>query len=226
LSRIINVTNALFSEIANEEMVSQYYDELLDRLSINVESKGIIDEFPGIKAEVQIYDELNELFMSVFGYIHRNLKKAHDGFEMLRRQAGDLPAVAFLELLILQKEGSGKFSETLQKYAKVFPDYPMITLLWLIDVYSSEYVPEEIAAKTFNLDTLFPGRDSLHILEIFYYLMFISNVVAYEENADQMEAFYQVLDEFDLPFEISKIVEDAFSLSRIEYLAEYFNLEI
>jgi len=56
--------------------------------------------------------------------------------------------------------------------------------------------------------------------------MFISNVVAYEENADQMEAFYQVLDEFDLPFEISKIVKDAFSLSRIEYLAEYFNLEI
>ena len=226
LIQLTHVTNALFFEIANEELVSQYYEELFDRLSINVESKEILKEFPGIRAEVQIYDELNELFITVFGNIHRNLKKAHDGFDMLRRDAGDHPAVAFLELLILQKEGSNKYLETLQKYIRVFPDYPMITLLWLIDVYSSENVPEEIAAKTFNLDTLFPGRDSLHILEMFYYLMFISNVVVYEQNADQMEAFYQVLDEFDLPFEISKIVEEAFSLSRIEYLAKYFKLEI
>jgi len=226
LDRLTKVTNALFLEITDNALVDQYYDDLFDLLSIDVESEEVIKEFPGINPEIQLYDELNQLFMSVFGNIHRNLKKAHTGLEMLRREAGAIPAVAFLELLILQKESSDKYVETLQKYAKAYPDYSLITLIWLIHIYVSENVPEEIAKKTFNLDTLFPGRNSLHYLEMFYYLMFISNVVTYEENADQMEAFYLVLEEFDLPEEISKIVEDTFSFSRIGYLADYFDIEI
>lgn len=226
LDRLTKVTNTLFLEITDNALVDQYYDELFDQLSIDVESEEIIKEFPGIKPEIQFYDELNQLFMSVFGNIHRNLKKAHSDLEMLRREAGAIPAVAFLELLILQKESSDKYAETLQKYARAYPEYPLITLIWLIHIYSLEDVSEEIANKTFNLDTLFPGRDSLHYMEMFYYLMFISNVVTYEENANKMEAFYQVLEEFDLPEEISKIVEDTFSFSRIGYLADYFDIEI
>ena len=225
LIRVTKVTNALFLEITDDVLVDQYYDELFDRLSTSVEAEEIPKELLGVKPEAEINDELNELFMSVFMNIHRNLKKARKGLGLLRRGAGGIPAVAFLELLILQKESSDKYAETLQKYAMAYPDYPLINLIWLNHIYASENVPEEIAKKTFNLDTLFPGRNSLHFLEMFYYLMFISNVVTYEDNADQMEAFYQVLDEFDLPEEISNIVEDSFSLSRIEYFAEYFNLE-
>lgn len=226
LDRLTQVTDALFLEIADTVLVDKYCDELFDNQSIHVELEEIIKEFPGIKPEIQIDDELNELFMSVFGNIHRNLKKAHSGLALLRKEADGLPAVAFLELLILQKESSDKYAETLQKYAAAYPDYSMITLIWLIDMYESGNVPEEIANKTFDLDTLFPGRDTLHYLEMFYYLMFISNELAYEGNADKMEAFYQVLDEFDLPEEISKIVKESLYLSRIEYFAEYFDLEI
>jgi len=226
LYRLTKVTNALFIEITDNALVDQYYDELFDRLSIDVESEEIIKEFPGINSEIQLYDELNQLFMSIFGNIQRNLKKAHTGLEMLRREAGEIPAFAFLKLVILQKEGSDKFPETLQKYALAYPDYSLITLLRLIHIYSSKDVPEEIANKTFNLDTLFPGRNSLHYLEMFYYLMFISNLVTYEENANKMEAFYLVLDEFDLPEEISEIVEDLFSFARVGYLADYFDIEI
>ena len=225
-SRLTQVTNALFIEIADEELVSQYYDEFLDRLSVNVESEIIFNEFMGVKPQVEINDELKELFMSIFGNIHRNLKKARQGLELFRKEADGMPAVAFLELLILQKESSDKYPETLLKYAAAYPDYSMITLLRLIHIYSEEDVSEEVANKNFNLDTLFPGRDSLHYLEMFYFLMFILNVVSYEGNADRMEAFFQVLDKFDLPEQISKTIEDSFSLSRIEYIANYFDVEI
>lgn len=226
LIRLTKVTDALFLKITDNILVGQYYDELFDRLSIHVEAEEIVKELLGVKHETEINDELNELFMSVFMNLHRNLKKAREGLELFRREAEGIPAIAFLELLILQKESSDKFAETLRKYATIYPDYSLINLIWLNHIYASENVPDEIASKTFNLDTLFPGRDSLHFLEMFYYLMFISNVVTYEDNADQMEAFYQVLDEFDLPEEISKIVENSFSFARIEYLAEYFNIEI
>jgi hypothetical protein len=191
-----------------------------------VESAEILNELLGVKPEVEINDELRELFMSIFENIHRNLKKAHKDLELFRRRAAGIPAVAFLELLMLQKESSPGYADTLQKYRAAYPDYSMITLLWLIHIYSEEIVPEEVANRNFNVDTLFPGRDSLHYLEMFYFLMFILNVVSYEGNADRMEAFFQVLDEFDLPEQISKTIEDSFSLSRIEYIADYFDIEI
>jgi len=57
-------------------------------------------------------------------------------------------------------------------------------------------------------------------------LLFILSKVAYERDADKMEAFYQVLDKLDIPEDIFIIVNGEFSVSRIKYLAEYFKLEI
>lgn len=67
------------------------------------------ERFLLICTDIQFHDELNELFMSALENIHRNLKKAHTGLKMLRRVAGAIPAIAFLELLILQKESSDKY---------------------------------------------------------------------------------------------------------------------
>ncbi len=226
LTRLTKVTDALFFELADEELVNQYYDELFDLLFIDVELEEISNEFLGVKPEIEINDELRKLFMSIIRDIYRNLKKARESLELFQKELAGIPAAAFLELLILQKERSNKYIETLKKYATAYPDYPLIILILLGHVYASGNVSDEVANNDFNLDTLFPGRDSLHYLEMFYYMMFISKLVVYERNASKMEAFYQVLDEFDLPEEVSQIVEDTFSLSRIEYFAEYFNLKI
>ncbi len=226
LISLTEVTNALFLQITDTLLVNQYYDELFDSHSIHVETEEIVKELLGVKPEVEINIILIDMFLAVFKNILKNMEKARQGAELLRKEAPELPAVAFLELLILQKESPDKYTETLQKYVLEYPDYPMINLMWLNHIYASENVPEEISNKTFNLDTLFPGRNSLHFLEMFYYLTFISNVVAHEANASKIEAFYQVLDEFDLPEEAAEKINDSFSLLRIEYLAEKFNLEI
>ena len=226
VSSLTQVTDALFFELADKALVEQYYNELFDHLSINLESKAISNELLGVKPEVQISDQVGELFMTVFTNINKNLKKAHKGLELMKIQAGEIPVVAFLELLILQEEKSVKYGEILQKYTAAYPDYPMITLLGLMNIYSSKNVSEKIADKTFNMETLFPGRDTLHFLELSYYLLFILSKVAYERDADKMEAFYQVLDKLDIPEDIFIIVNGEFSVSRIKYLAEYFKLEI
>jgi hypothetical protein len=226
LIKLTGVTNALFLKITDSLSVDQYYDELFDQLSIPVAKEEIPNEMLGLKPEDQMHEELYELFMSVFMDINRNLKKARQGLEWFRKVSKGIPAVAFLEVLMIQKENSDKFAETLQKYAREYPDYSLITLIWLHHMYATENVLKEFANKIFNRDTLFPGRDSIHFLEMFFFLMFISKVVAYEKNADKIEAFYMLFDEFDLPERISEIVEESFSLSRIEYLAEYFNLEV
>ena len=225
LSRLTQVTDALFFEIADEALVELYYDELFDRLFIHLESEEISNKHLGVKPEVLISDQVSELFMTVFIDIHKNLNKARKGLELIKMEAREIPAVAFLELLVLQKEKSEKYDEILQKYCSTYPDYPLITLLGLINLYSPEKVSQKIPDKTYNLETLFPGRDSLHFLEMLYYLMFIASEVAYERDADKMEAFYDVLDDIDLTEDISKIIKDLFSISRIEYLVDYFNVE-
>jgi hypothetical protein len=226
LDRLIEVTDSLFQKITDPVLVDQYYDELFDNHVIAVESEKLPCELWGTEPEVEIDGELKELLIDIIGAIYRNLKKAHKKFKEFQIKAGGMPVVAFLELLILQKENPDKYAEALRKYVRKYPDYSLITLMWLTNIYSSENVPEEVTNKVFNLDTLFPGRTSLHFLEMFYYLLFLSNVVAYEENADKMEAFYQLLDEFDLSEDLSKTIENLFSFSRIEYFAKYFNIEI
>ena len=227
LTRLTQVTDALFFEITDEALVEKFYDELFDRLSINLESEGrISDEFLGVKPEVQISDQVSGLFLTVYINIHKNFNKARKGLELLKMEAGEIPAVAFLELLILQKENPDKYDEILQKYWSAYSDYPLINLLGLINMYSTGNVAEKIADKTFNLETLFPGRDSINFLEILYYLLFISSEVAYERDADKMEAFNDLLDDIDIHEDITKMVKDLFSISRIEYLFDYYNLGI
>ena len=226
LIRLTQVTNSLFFELTDDDLVDKYYDELYESYAISVESEEIPNEVLGVNPEAEIDDDAKEIFITAFANIYKNLKQARKGLELLRKEAGGMPAVAFLELLILQKENSAKYSDSLENYSTAYPDYPLITLLWLIDSYATGNVPEAIKNKTFNLDTLFPGRESLHFLEMFYYLMYISNEIVYDGNADKIEAFYQVLDEFELSEEILKTVEETFDVSRIEYLARHFNLGI
>jgi len=165
------------------------------------------------------------MFLTVYIDIHSHLNKARKGLELIKMKAGEIPGVAFLELLLLQKENSDKYDKILQKYISKYPDYPLINLLGLINMYSTGNVDEKIADKIFNLETLFPGRNSLNFLEILYYLLFISSEVEYERDADQMEAYYDLLDDIDISEDTSKIVKDLFSISRIEYMFDFINLE-
>jgi len=225
LTRLTQVTDALFFEITEVKLVEQYYSDLFDRLTFNLESEGISNEFLGVKPEVKISTQLSEMFLTVYIDIHSHLNKARKGLELIKMKAGEIPGVAFLELLLLQKENSDKYDKILQKYISKYPDYPLINLLGLINMYSTGNVDEKIADKIFNLETLFPGRNSLNFLEILYYLLFISSEVDYERDADQMEAYYDLLDDIDISEDTSKIVKDLFSISRIEYMFDFINLE-
>ena len=225
LTNLAKVTDTLFEEMTDNELVDQYFYELIESLSIDVETKTVSNELLGISPDVQKDNDLIDLFMSVYYNIHSNMKKARVNLKRLKEVAGELPVIAFLEIVILRKEKSDKYAETLEIYARQYPDYAMITLLRLIEVYSSGDVPDEIKNKTFNLNTLFPGRNSIGFLEMFYYLLFLSAQIAYQGNAERMEAFYKVLCKRDLQNDLSETVEEIFSVSRIEYLVKYFNIK-
>ena len=225
LTNLVRVTNSLFEEMTDNDLVDQYFYELMESLSINVEAKTVSNEILGISPEVKKDEELIDLFMSVYYNIHSNLKKAHSNLKWFKKLAGELTAIAFLELLILRKERSDKYAVTLEIYAVQYPDYAMITLLRLIDVYASGEIPDEIKYNNFNLNTFFPRRDSISFLEMFYYLMFLSARIAYQGNAERMEAFYRILCKGVFQKEISESADEVFSVSRIEYLVKYFNIK-
>ena len=225
LIRLTKVTDELFDTITDGEKVEQYYDDMFDLFSTNVETEEVSKELLGLKPGEEISEIFGELFMSVYINIHKNLKKAREGLQLFHKEQSDLPAAAFLELLILKKEDSKTFAKKLQQYKVKYADYPLITLLWLINIYQSEEISEDIQNTPFNLDTLFPERESLHFVEMFYFLLYYSLTVAYEGDADRMEAFYEVLEEIEVPYDMTYIVRDSFSLARIGFLSEFFEIE-
>ena len=224
INSLNEITDALFEDITDPVLVDNYYDELSDILNIKILHEEFSNELLGVTPETEIDEDLKNTFVNIFSGININLKKARIELEFFRKAYPGIPAVSFLELLLIQKEGSKAYPDTLEKYHKAYPDYAMIRLLWLIDAFSSENIPEELANNTFNLDMIFPGRDSLDSLEIFYYLLLISIMVTNEGIAEKMEAFYLLLNDIDLPDPIFEALEEPCSYSRLEYLVHKFNL--
>ena len=94
---------------------------------------------------------------------------------------------------------------------------------WLVEIFASGNVPEEIEAETFNSDTIFPGRNRMGFMEKFLYLRLISFIVVHEGNLDKIEAFYTVIGVLDISEKLTHALEKLFSLERLDFLAKYFN---
>lgn len=217
--RLFSVTNSLFDELTDPALVDQYYDEFTEDLDIELTSEEVPDEMLGITpGSAQITDETKEFFMKIFVDTVENPKLARKLMEKFRKGKSDIPASYFLELQILQEEDSPRFPQKLQEYIKKFPDYSLIKLLWLGDIFSSETMPEEYLYQTYSLRSLFPGRDKLHNLEMFHFLLFKLTELLRKGDASRLNGFCLAYEKLDLSADDLDILDVLASIVKTHFI--------
>jgi hypothetical protein len=224
LDRLVEIVDSIFLEITDEDIVNEYIDEFIDLYSIPSAHNYFPNEILGIGSEVKVDNRLKKVFSKIVLDLSSDLDKARKEIVSFQQNAIGLPGAAFLELTLLKKERSPDYMTKLEKYATMYPDYAMIKMTWLIEIYASGNVPKEIEAQSFSSDQFFTRRDRLSFAEKFLYLKLISFTMSHEGNVDKMEAFYQGLFELDDNEKLTYAMEKLFSLERMDFLARYFNI--
>ncbi len=224
LDRIVKIVDSIFWEITDEDIVNEYIDEFVDLFSIPSVHNYFPNEILGVGPEVKVDNRLKKVFSKIVLDLTSDLNKARKEIVSLQQNAIGLPGVAYLELILLRKEKSPEFMSKLENYALMYPDYALIKMTRLIEIYASGNVTKEIEMQSFSSDQFFPRRDRLSFLEKYLYLRLISYTMAHEGNVDKIEAFFRGLYELDDNEKLTYAMEKMFSLERMDFLARYFNI--
>jgi hypothetical protein len=224
-----NVSDSLFYDICDPVLIDEYYDKYMGELDIDVMPEDEIpDELPGIVPGIVANPvRIKELFIEVYNSLEENPENARKKWKTLRSQAKTIPGVAFLELIILSFEESAEYEEKLNGYFSQHNDYPMIRLLWLIEQVTSENLTDENLLQVISRETFFPGRHSLHRIELYYFLMYFIDTIAIKDDPSKLEAFSQVLDDFEgLPDNDRVVLLHIISLLKVKIVINHFENNI
>lgn len=207
--RLDYVTNMLFNRLSDPEIADKYFDEYIEDLDIELTSVWIPDEMLGIASgKVSVSPEVRELFMKIYVDNVDNPQQARKLLEKFKKQTRDIPASYYLELQILKEEDSPEFSQKLKEYYTRFPEYSLLKLNWLGEMFSNEEVPEEYLQETYTLQSIFPGREELHTLEMFSFLMFKLTELMRKDDVNMLEGFCQAFEDLDLSQDELDILDD------------------
>jgi len=199
IKRFSMVTNSVFYDLCDPEKIDDYYNEISGELDIDIlPDDEIPDELLGIlPGTIDNPLKIKELFLDVYDSLGENPENSRKKLKTFRALAKDIPAVAFLELNILRFEESVEYMGKLKKYFSRYKDYPIIRLLWLTELITSENFTDESLLQENSIEAFFPGRQSLHSIELFHYLMYLLSAIDMKDDPSKIEAFFRVLDDFD-----------------------------
>ena len=113
---------------------------------------------------------------------------------------------------------SSKYPQKIKEYARIYPHYPLIQILWATEQVITEKNHKKISGYPFKLETFFPNRETIHPIEQFFTLMLYAFAAGIEMDINKIEAFSSVLWEFDLPTEHEMVLSSAISVLKINYL--------
>ncbi|NEW82870.1 MAG: hypothetical protein GZ094_10970 [Mariniphaga sp.] len=219
---LIAVTNSMYRDIIDPQIVSNYYDEFFDELSVEILSDEVPNELLGLSSDDgTISDEVIDLFFEVLIAVDDDLDKARSKWEIFKKLAKGIPAVSYLELEILRIEKPKEYLAKRAKFALQYPSYSMIRLLEYNDLIQGGKFPNQNEIAKFTFDTIFQGRETLHRAEFFRYFLCFSFLIAHETNLNKLEALFELLDEFELEEKDFNLLEKTILFLKISALIEY-----
>ena len=190
---------SLLNEFIDIDLHDKYYDEFFEKLNADISENPFEDHLLGIiPGERVVTDELKNRFVNLYQLIFKNQEQAKKELKEFEKDSQGLPGAYFLELQLLQIRESRKFSKRLKEYALKYPAYSLIRLMYATDQVVAGKDLSKIQGYPFTLDTFFPGRETIHPMEHNYFITLHLFLTARENDLTKTEAFYSVLDEFDL----------------------------
>ena len=220
--RFINICNSIIEDIKDPALFNKYYAEFDDDFDIEITNDEISDEMLGIlPGSTFIQDETRNLFPKIYYESAEDTGSVHKLLERIKKQTPDIPASAFLELVILKNEDSSEYAEKLKEYTYKFPDYSLIKLLFLIESLSSDLSPTVTLDQSLSLHSAFPGRTDLHTIEIIHYVMFNLLYLSKLGDPSKLKAFIYICEELELEDADVEILDGLLKFAKMRLVNNY-----
>lgn len=198
--RFLDVGNSLFRGLVKDELYNKYYNEFWDDLDFEVSDEEIPDETLGVlPGSESITEESRCLFQKIYNEIRRDTGNAKKLLGKFKIEYPNIPAIYFLELLILRIEDFSEYIRKLAIYGLKFPDYKLISLLVLEDLISNDLAKEDQDDQIYCCQTIFYGRTLLHTIELVHFMRFNLLKLSIKGNATKLDAFVNICEEYEIP---------------------------
>lgn len=220
--RFIDLVNSLVDDLVDINQHNKFYDEFIEELYIEVDDDEIPDQLLGVRSGDQpISEELKNRFLSIYQLIDENSELGTEKLKIFQKEVIGVPGIYFLELLLLQMNDLSKYSQKIKEYARNYPHYSLIQILWATEQVITERNHKKIPGYPFKLETFFPDRETIHPIELFHTLMFFAFMTGAGMDLNKIDAFGSVLNEFDLPADHEMFLLTTVYALKIKYLEAY-----
>jgi len=199
IKRYSDLISSIFEDLSDPNETIRHYNNYLKDLNFEVLSDAELpDELLGVSAgSLQNAEEIKGLFIDIYDSYGVDSGNDWKKWKKFRKLAQDIPAVFFLELLILRSENPRQYYRKLKKYNSIYPDYYMIRLLWLTYLVISELPSDNKPAIKIGTGSFFKNRKSIHRIELSFYLMYLLFSLALENNPSGISALTMLSEKFE-----------------------------
>jgi len=208
-----------YTDFEEVEKVFEVLSEKMEQLEI---SEYPSDELLGVETFSGETDKAQfaEIFLELYYLILGNPQKAKKKLRTLQKEMPGNPAVAFLNIQWLQTVESIKHDISLEKYYKLFPEYPLIRIYWEINMQLKG--KQKKANQLFKLGpkVYFPQQKSWHEIEVLNYLLLLTFACLSENNLNFMMVLDWLIEEIEISETEHEIVSRLIFVARIQFIAE------
>lgn len=216
----------ILQKIIDPVEVDKISEEYLNDFDLELTNGNLTAEMlglPGQTPEDKI-EEFSKLFIELYSEVSENPDYAMELLEKFGKAAGEIPAVRFLELVIL-KDTSGEFQEKLADYLAQYPQYPFLRIMNFSHSIIAEETDFEQKLTDFTMRSIFAGRTEIHNIEAFNYISALLLGVYISGNFDRLQTLYEAymnLEFSDLEFEM---LDNLIFMMKANAINSLFSLE-
>lgn len=223
------------SDVQSEEMaylansvINSYLDfDLLNSLSAELSAKLLeyeiteeyTDEMLGIEPNSDINREKwKDQFSDLYNLAINKPKSAGKKIKKLQKKMPENPALAFLDILVMQAQESPQYEEKLQSYHEQFPNYPLINIFWSTHEWLKNENANPVDFFKKGPENFFNGKESLHYIEMFHYLFLQIVTASALGNITLVEVVDMILDEIEMPKEDNVILSEMIAMTKMNFI--------
>jgi hypothetical protein len=226
MRQIGEAANFIFEELTDPGRYDEYYDIFAELLDVDFDDGPLPPELFGLEPEeVLLANSLEEIYYEIFNLTEKKPIKARKLWEGFKDKAGNIASVYYLELMLLIRKEPLLFSEKLMQYYQMFPDFPLIKLLYLYHKLNSDEDDLIIQDDFYSFNYFYPERTNIHLLEIFNYMVFLLTLIQHQNDPSQLDAFHHIIEEMeDIPEKNKLILIIEIMSKKIASVADLLNL--
>ncbi len=212
------LTNSVIEEYVDFELLSNLNVNITDKLPEYDIAEDYSDEILGIFADGPINrEDWSQQFDKLIELAESAPKSAGKRIKKLKKEMPGNPALAYLELIVLQQQEHSLYEERLNDYYRQHPGYSLIKLLWTTHLCLSGKKTNPIDLFKKGPEEFFAGQEALHPIELFYYFVMLISFGLSSANITLLEMVDNILVEIDVPG-YDEALSEILTIGKISFL--------